>query len=79
MDQSDDLDDLIARTPPMTEAEKLETLLGYFSLALDGLKHEEVLAIRELALRAEPCPNWEETVIAIIDGELALRNLDVSK
>jgi hypothetical protein len=76
--EPDDIDELIARMPPMSEAEELEILLGYFSALLEPLETRHVAALRRRASREYTGTPLQDQMIEVIEGELALRELGVS-
>jgi hypothetical protein len=71
----DDFEDLVVRIEPLSPNEQREILLGYFNGILGGMESSEVQALRAHFLAIFPSSSVQETMIEVLDGQLALREL----
>ncbi len=63
---------------PLSDAEKRELLLRYFNLVLESMSSEDIRLMRHHYEQTFP-PSAEQTMFfEIIDGHLALRDLNLS-
>lgn len=77
--EADDIDELIARMPPMTEAEEREILLGYFNALLEPVETCHIIALRRRAEREYTGTPLQDAIIDVLGGELALREMNVRR
>ena len=71
----DELDDLFSRLPPMSDAEKFEVMAHYFNAVLKAKSTAELKAFRVHLLTLHPGDPTEAVAVEIIDGLLALREI----
>jgi hypothetical protein len=71
----DDFEDLVVRIEPLSPNEQREILLGYFNGILGGMGSSEVQALRAHFLAIFPPSSVQDTMIEVLDGHLAWREL----
>jgi hypothetical protein len=60
---------------PLTDAEQLEMILGYFAVLLNDMDDENLRALRRHILTLHPGTKEEATITEILDGHVALRDI----
>ena len=78
MDPDDQLDDFMDRMKPMSDSEVSETLLTYFGDIIRNMDRAELLALRARLKGMHPGTKEETTIFEVIDGAVALREIDRS-
>jgi hypothetical protein len=67
---------LIARVTPLSPFEQREILLGYFNGILNGMETPMIVQLKAHLLKTCPrCP-VQDTMIEVLDGHMALREID---
>ena len=61
--------------PPLTLQEQADELLRYFSAVIEGIDTDDLLALRRRCSAVRPGSPGQDTLLHVIDGELALRQL----
>ena len=75
MDPDRQLDDFLTRIEPLSDAEKVPRLLGYFGALIESMDREQLVA---LCVRLEGRHRGmveEMTILEVINGAIALRDL----
>ena len=72
----DDPDDYLGRLPPMTDSEKVEVLLCHFAAIIHDMSTPTLRAFRAHCAAKTPRGPDDETMLEVIDGELALREIN---
>jgi len=75
VDPPDNFDDFLDDIQPMTPEEQREMLLRYFALQICGVDRATLLATRAHVQKLPEEPE-RETLIEVIDGQLALREIE---
>ena len=76
MDPDDQLDDFMDRMKPMSDSEMSETLLTYFGDIIRNMDRAELRALRARLKGMHPGTKVETTIFEVIDGAVALREID---
>lgn len=67
---------ILKHVAPMSEGEKAETLLRYFSAAIRELNTPALQQFRAFCAACDEGTDAETTMLEIIDGQLALREIE---
>jgi len=71
----DELDAFLERTQPLSDAEQVEVILGYFCQVLANMTPEQLAAYRRHVLSRQDGSEDEATMLEVVDGHAALRKL----
>jgi hypothetical protein len=75
MEPPDDFDDFLDDIEPMTPQEQYEMLLRYVSATVDVHTSVELEALRAHLLRTLPEDEHRATMLEVIEGKIALREI----
>lgn len=76
MNPRDDIDDVLARLPAYSDAERAADMLRFFSALIETLEPDTLQEMRRRCIARHDGTPAHETILELIDGELALRELD---
>lgn len=72
----DEFTRILRHVAPMSQDEKAETLLRYFSCAIRELSTPALRQFRSYCVACDEGTEAEATMLQIIDGQLALREIE---
>lgn len=75
VDPSPEFEDLFDRLGPMTPEEQIENLLKCASAVIAPHNRAELLVLRDYLLRTLPDNPPRQTLVEIIEGQIALREI----
>lgn len=75
MDQDAPLETVLLRIAAMPQEERAETLLGYFVRLIESMDRPTLTAFRAVCASSIPVSTQKDTLLDVIDGHLALRQI----
>lgn len=75
MNHDEPLEAVLLRIAAMSEKERAETLLGYFVRLIESMDRPTLVAFRAVCVSSIPLSPAKNTLIEVIDGHLALRQI----
>lgn len=75
MNPNDEFAEILRRVAPMSDREKAEALLTYFTLAIQSMDTRSLVQFREYCWQRNEGTEAEVTMLDIMDGQLALREI----
>jgi hypothetical protein len=78
MNPDDEFTEILRRVAAMPAAEKAEMLLSYFTLAIQSMDTASLRQFRRYCWERSEETEAETTMLEIIDGQLALREIAAS-
>lgn len=79
MNPDDEFARILKHVAPLPQGEKSETLLFYFSSAIRELNTQALRQFRAFCAACDEGTEAEATMLEIIDGQLALREIERQK
>lgn len=79
MNPDDEFAEILRRVAPMADREKAEALLTYFSRAIQTMDTRSLEQFRDYCWSRHEGTEAESTMLEIIDGQLALREIAAVK
>lgn len=76
MDHDAPLETILLRIAAMPQQERAETLLGYFVRLIESMDRPTLAAFRAVCVSSIPLSTQKDTLIEVIDGQLALRQIN---
>ncbi len=72
-------DEFLRKIEPMTALEQREMLLRYFTVLIGAMDLDSVVELRVHLLNRFPPSQEQDTIIEVIDGHIALRQMSASE
>ncbi len=72
-------DEFLRNIEPMTPLEQREMLLRYFTVLIGAMDFDSVVALRTRLLNRFPPSQEQDTIIEVIDGHIALRQISANE